>query len=258
MNRSLLSTLFLAFFLLSGCSSTSKLKEKGLNATAFEEARKGLRHATLGEPTKAVEHFSNAAKSPNLSPSQRAKILNNRGVAHKNAKAYALAEADFTQALSLSEEGAARARHNRGIVRFIQGDYLGAARDLEKFLAAGKLPSPYPYLWLYIALERGGEEGKKLLSQERERLSQMAWPGVLADYLLTHKGEEDLLGASEVVDIEQSQENRCDLYFFLGEAALIAGNQLEAISWLNRAINTKMTHLNEFKAAEAELSRLAQ
>ena len=254
--------ILLTLFILQGCAFTrfaGESEQKPPSEKKFADAKKAMRYAVTGRSKRAIEHFSKSLENQDLSPHQKAVLLNNRGVAYKNAGDYVRAQEDFTDALSLHGEKPTRTWHNRAIVRFLQGDFLGAADDFAVFVNMPEAhASPYPYLWHYIALERAGLDGRKTLVKEVERLKKMHWPGVVAPFMLSGEGKEALLDHVTVVDREQSKENRCDAYFFLGEQALLAGKRAEAVKWFQKVLATGMEHLNEYRGARMELDLLVE
>ena len=248
--------LFLPFiiFTLSGCATTSPPEPENRSLSA---ANKGLHFAVIGEAKKAIRQFSISLNSQDLSPKQRASILNNRGVAYKNSWEFAKAEQDFSEAIALHGDQTTLSWHNRGIVKYLLGDFTESAEDFSKFLTVPQSnQSPYPYLWRYLAQSRAGVAGIIELTKEADRLAKLPWPGAVVTFILGKIEEDELLTQAAQADGLEAQERLCDAYFFLGEKALLGKQKIAAIGWFEKAIATKMHHLNEYKGAEVELQRL--
>ncbi len=259
-----LSTLILVCgLLLSACNwqTVPHRRNPGTVAElqALEQARQGLRAARDNRPELAVAAFDRALTGKLPSDAERAVILNNRGVAHKNIGRFDRAIADFSAAITLRHGSPTKALHNRGITRFIMGRFRGAAADLAAFIEQNPdISSPYPLLWLYLARERAGLEGRPVLIRHAKRLTGLSWPGPVVAFHLGKRDPEGLLAAIGQAGADKKTEDACDAYFHLGQYYLLAGKETQARHWFQRTLATGMTHLNEHIAARMELKRLTR
>ncbi len=111
-------------------------------------------------------------------------------------------------------------------------------------------------LWLYLALERNGQDGRAALMQGAEKLNFGKWPGPLVWLYLGQTGASDVLTAAKDEDPRRENVKHCEAYFYLGQLALLDGRNDEARFLFDAAIKSGATNLIEHAAAKAELARL--
>lgn len=118
------------------------LCREALSTTAIQESTRGKLHSQLGllhmlhgETSTAMTEFDLALATLD-EPATSARVHLNRGNVHLQRKSLSAATSDFEQARALylavgDEYGAAKAVHNLGYTRFLEGDLVAALRDLD-------------------------------------------------------------------------------------------------------------------------------
>ncbi|MBF0153277.1 MAG: hypothetical protein HQL64_06005 [Magnetococcales bacterium] len=227
--------------------------------TLAELVDDGVAAAQRHEFRRAIDAFDLALNKPNLPPREQAIILNNRGNAFKKIGHLHDADSDYTRALQLTPE-LPKPLYDRGIVHFLRGQFETAAADLKIFLQKSPdMPSPYPYLWLYLAQARAHNDklGDNLLEHAPFQ-EQITWPGPLIRLHRDFMDTSTLLSYTGDRVARKHLENQCDAYFHIGEYHLLRGDRLTAKRWFRQAMDTGMTHLDEYAAARAEWQALDQ
>ena len=117
------------------------LCREALSATAIEETTRGKLHSQLGllhmlrgETSTAMAEFDLALATLD-EPATGARVHLNRGNVHLQRRSLSAAVEDFERARELylaagDDYGAAKAVHNLGYTRFLEGDLVAALRDL--------------------------------------------------------------------------------------------------------------------------------
>jgi lipoprotein NlpI len=82
------------------------------------------------------------------------------------------------------------------------------------------------------------------------------WPGPIMELYSGKETVERIMQSAKHSDSQKERERMCELYFYLGERALIQGDSTEAKKFFQAAIDTGVTHFYEYAGAEAELRRL--
>ncbi len=96
-------------------------------------AHAGVRAQNSGVFGKAIEFYTKAIESDDLSRKDLARVFNNRGAAHKNLEFYDLAIDDYNTAIRLKKDYA-RAYYNRGIALGSKGLLDDAIKDYSTSL----------------------------------------------------------------------------------------------------------------------------
>ncbi|MBL8708790.1 MAG: trypsin-like peptidase domain-containing protein [Rhodospirillaceae bacterium] len=145
----------------------------------------------------------------------------------------------------------------RGSIKHVLGDLEGAIADYRR--ASELDPSePFDAMLLFIALGEAGraEEGRAELRKLLARWPADEWPAPLARHLL---GEMDAAALKERAaignDILRAYQE-FDRHFYLGIAALIAGDEKTARALLEQAVKMDLSQFLEFDIARAYLERL--
>jgi tetratricopeptide (TPR) repeat protein len=199
-----------------------------------------------GDFDRAMQDYDRAAHA---NPAD-AEALRGRGMMHARKGEYSLAIADLSQAIQLRpNEGASY--FDRGIVHFYQGDFAAAQLDLARIRTYN-----YSALWLYLARARSGQEARKALSKDAAAMDLKVWPGPVIKHYLGDTTPESVLAAARGSDPTKQQEQLCEAYFYLGELALIAGEQDKARQFFRQTLDTQVTTFYEYAGAQQELKVL--
>jgi lipoprotein NlpI len=176
---------------------------------------------------------------------------NNRGLAHRAKGDLDRAVADYDQAIQLDPKNV-NAINGRGYVRFAQANYAAAASDFT--LALPLEPKRlYTKLWLYLAQARlGSEAALTNLEMNAKDAKSTEWPSPLLEMFLRRLTPEAALVAA------RSPGERCEAQFYFAEWLLLRGKDNEAREPLHAAIDACPETFVEFRAAEAELKRIAE
>ncbi len=205
-----------------------------------------------GNYERAIQDYTLAIdlspKDPNL--------FNYRGFAYLKQSDSVHAFLDFDHVISLNP------KHpvgfvSRGVARFYMGQLAAAKAD---FAAAIELNPPFAQagLWSYLINSRIGQtaNARRDLAKYSERIRLTTWPGQVVDFYLGRRSSDSLLSVLKPSELWKDKVQRCQAYFYLGENAMIAGNNEEAKRLFNLAVDTGVSLAYEYIGAQAELKRL--
>ncbi|HEX3624786.1 MAG TPA: hypothetical protein VH280_05095 [Verrucomicrobiae bacterium] len=83
-----------------------------------------------------------------------------------------------------------------------------------------------------------------------------AWTAEVARFLMGKVPEADFLNAAKA-DGDKSQAHYCEACFFTASKHLVSGDKTAATAYFKECLSTRLQHSDEYKAAKAELRRLA-
>jgi lipoprotein NlpI len=195
----------------------------------------------------------------------RALKLNSRDAEAWNGRALvSLAEGRMSEAISdfnhaieiLPQSGAYFA--NRATARMIDGD---EKRAIEDFRSAVKYDpeEPFVHLLLFIAQARAGEkdEAKGVLAAYAEGHQGDAWPRPIINLFLGEGSAAAVEQAAKASAVEKDVAGqRFDADFYLGQWALLSGDEAAAAQRLKSVYDSSMREYLEFDIARADLSTL--
>jgi tetratricopeptide (TPR) repeat protein len=211
----------------------------------------GDAHAAVWDIKAAIEAYNRALE---LSPGS-ALLHQQRGHRYLSIRRFDEARADLEKAVQLDAK-LAGAWYYLGLLRYLVGDYEGAAAAYEKNIALGdKLESSIAGVdWLYMSYRRGKQDQKAAALLERVT-PDMKIEGNARLYfnrLLLYKGlkKEAELFAGSPSDIELTT-----LAYGVGNWHLYNGRAKEARGHFERAVSTSAWAALAFIAAEKELAR---
>jgi lipoprotein NlpI len=212
-------------------------------------ASRAATYTAKGEYDRAIEECTRAIKlEPNYAGN-----FNDRATAYLGKKDYQRALQDLDHAVQLSPRDP-HVLATRGITYFYRGEFKAAENDLTSALRlAPKEPSTT--VWLYLTQVRSGENAGDALRKSSPGLKPV-WPEPAARYYLGSLGPTDFLALTKSTDANKERRQRCQAYFFLGEAALIHGDQTEARKMFQESVATLVLDSYEHFGAIAELDRL--
>ncbi len=199
---------------------------------------------------RAIQDYGQAIR---LSPNY-AVAYDNRGLAYKNKGDYARAIEDYDQAIRLQPRNALTLIQ-RGQAQFSLGKYELAQID---FASAVQIQpkSAFAVLWTYLAQARAGNDVRSELQKNAAGLDLTRWPAIVANLYLGAATPESVLAAAADPDPKRANGRLCEANFFLAEHALLAGNNADAASLFQKALDTGATLNLLFGAAKEELRRL--
>lgn len=155
---------------------------------------------------------------------------------------------EYGEAIDVDAKNAG-AYFSRGRLYFETGDFSAAAKDFARATAATGDRS-YVILWLFLARTQLGEDGKRELAVWSETTPKNAWPFPLAELYL---------GARPLAQVEEAattNDQKCELAFYLGELRIVAKNEKEALQLLTRAKNLCPDDYVETRLARKDSQRL--
>jgi lipoprotein NlpI len=83
-------------------------------------------------------------------------------------------------------------------------------------------------------------------------------PSKIADFLLDHTTESDLMAAAVSSDAKKDQGQHCETWYFDGMKKLLTGDRPSGLDSLHRCLNTGQKDFCEYILAQAELQSLGQ
>lgn len=269
--------------LIAGCPASAW-------ANAAEDVDQGTEAADGGDYDKAVELFTRAIDSRELSRSDAAAAHSKRGDAYQGKSDFSRAIADYDAAIRLDPgndeafssrgdayaatgdydraiadyDGAIRVKRDnpdaylgRGAARFVLGQFAPAIADLRRSVRLDPA-NAYAALWLYLAQARSGKADREELARMAGSIDRDAWPGPVVDLYLGDATAEEVRGAAEQDDASGERDQRCEAAFYLGEYELIHGGKTAARPLLEEAARTCTPALYERQGAVAELKRMGK
>jgi lipoprotein NlpI len=217
-------------------------------APAFNN--RGNAYYGKGEFDRAIKDYDQAIRM-NLNYTA---AYDNRGLAYKHKGDSDRAITDFDQAIRL-DPGSPLIFFHRGQAQFSSGQYDLALRD---FASAHQIQPKdvYTIIWMYLAQARSGDNHQTELQKNVAEMDLTKWPAIVANLYLGGATPESVLAAAADPDPKKEKSHYCEANFFLAERALLTGNRLEAVSLLQKALDTGATLNFEYWAAKDELRKL--
>lgn len=278
---------FAAFLLLTGCvNRVSDLISP--QKLALSEVSPQLRF----EQEVMIVRLTQVLQEAQLTPTEQAELLFERGVIYDSLGLWALARNDFSSAVELNPKMAAAynylglyllleddydssvdafnavleldnqydyTRLNRGLAFYYSGRYAEAERDFRHFYEADKT-DPYRVLWLYFnELELSPSEAKANLLARSKGLANSFWGTHIVSYFLGDYTLEQLrlkMKAEAEPQTAQYAEILTETYFYLAKQTLKLNQMEEATSLFRLAIANQVYNFVEYRFALFELARL--
>lgn len=237
---------------IAGCSAVIKLGIETPENLAFAYSNRGLARVAKGEIEGAIDDYDESAK---LNPGE-AMTYYNRALAYSTRGAYAPAIADFGEAVRLAPDDA-RPVKARGHVLFYLARFRLAALDLDRAFTLGR-DDPYVALWHHLALSRDQRPRESKLREQMATLDMTRWPAPVVRLYLGELKPVEVIDAARNADPNIEREQFCEAYFYIGQAALLGGEPSSAMDLFRLTVDTGLTTFIEYKAARAEMTRLAQ
>jgi lipoprotein NlpI len=204
----------------------------------------------MGQYDKAFDDLSKAIE---LNPMEsRAYLI--RGTVHVRTRQDGLAFRDFAEAIALTPD-LRGAYWGRALVYVDCAEYDKAEKDLST--AIGIYPfDAFPRLYLLIAQQRLGKDGKPALAEFRKTIKDSEWPTPIVRMLLGEITPEQCLAAATHKDAWREKEKKCEAHFYIGEFYLLRGDKVQAARSFKECVASDLKGLTEYWSAKAELERL--
>ena len=213
--------------------------------------QRALAYRSKGDYERALADFEQAIL---LSPND-ARLYTDRGVAYELLGDYPSAIRDFNRAIAFKPNHAS-AIEGRGRTHFYLGNFAQAAADLQRGLALDSA-DVYGALWLHLARQRLRQDDSEDFAAHAALVDSTRWPAPVVRYMLGDIGPDSLRALAAAAELD-GQSQRCVVSFYLGEAALLRGEESSAQSLFDETRTSCPKELNEHRAAVAELQRMAR
>jgi rhomboid protease GluP len=164
---------------------------------------------------------------------------------------------DFNRAIEiLPQSGAYFA--NRATARLIDGDEKRAIQDFQHAVKYDP-EEPFVHLLLFIAQSRAGQkdEARSLLAAYAGNHKSAAWPRPIIELFLGQGSAASVEQAAKAAAAEKDVAGqRFDADFYLGQWALLSGDEAAAAQHLKSVYDSSMREYLEFDIARADLDSL--
>ncbi|WP_119302459.1 tetratricopeptide repeat protein [Dongia deserti] len=214
---------------------------------------RGYLYHLLARSEEARGDFNRAIKLN----ARDAEAWNGRALVSLSEGRISEAVSDFNRALELMPQSAAYYA-NRATARMIDGE---EKRAIEDFRRAVQLDPDEPFVNLlyYIAQARAGEMERAKTSLEKfaAQHPDQDWPRPIVDLFLGRGSTEAVERAAKVAAHSKDVAGqRFDADFYIGQWALLAGDQAAAMQRLKSVYDSRMREYLEFDIARADLNSL--
>ena len=213
--------------------------------------QRALAYRSKGDYERALADFEQAIL---LAPSD-ARLYTDRGVAYELLGDYPSAIRDFNRAIAFKPNHAA-AIEGRGRTYFYLGNFAQAAADLQRGLALDSADA-YGAIWLHLARQRLRQDDSEDFAAHAAFVDSTRWPAPIVRYMLGDIRPDSLRALAAAAELD-GQSQPCVVGFYLGQAALLRGEEPGARTLFDETRTTCPKELNEHRAAVAELQRMAR
>jgi lipoprotein NlpI len=160
---------------------------------------------------------------------------------------------DFSAMLKIDPKSAA-AFYNRGRAKSAKGDFAGAAEDFAGAMKAWN-DNPYAALRLNLARKFQAQSKQKggnaagdpaALKAAADKLLDAQWPVQIVNYF---QNKMDAAAIFKLIDSDyprQAPSLRCEINYYLGQAALLKGDRKAASDYFTAAVATNSITSIEF------------
>ncbi len=214
-----------------------------LYARAWVQAQRGEDEAAIADLDLVLA----------MAPEDQEALLD-RGGLNIRAGRYDAAIKDFTQLLTLDPKAAAAA-YNRGRAHYSKDDFKNAAEDFALALKL-RADNPYAALRLYLAQSHLGNADEAVLELGIARLDPEIWPRPLMELFAGTGTDRALLAGINALPQRQRVNVLCEAQYYLGERALLNGDNDAARDYFTAAAATGATSTTEHIDAKAALTRV--
>ena len=182
----------------------------------------GLRANAYGASGDHDDALSDLAAAMDANPGQPAPYVG-RSIVYRQMRDYVHAIEDATTALGHSP-GYALAYTNRGLANFYAGNFAAAADDF--FESHRNDPGePDFVLWLHLSRARAGQDDAAEFAANAAKINPSLWSGPAVLFFLGKVSAENLPMLTASANLVIQMQQNCEASFYLGEAALLAGDK---------------------------------
>jgi tetratricopeptide (TPR) repeat protein len=248
------------YVMRSGAYITLKEYEKALNN--LDQAMKldpkdylprwwrGRLLSYLGKPEKALEDLNQAQTLSSNNASvilDLAKLRRKIGDFDRAAKDFELGQGILPNDADFFFE--------TGVLEFFKGDFAKAAADIEKSLSDPQAVEPMRRVWFHLAQIHGGLQPKHQSGASSQEPPD--WPGKLIAMLQGEMEAGRVLQAAKAMQAKDIGAALCQANYFIGQQALILGNQDKAAGHFMECLKGDKAALC-YEAALFELKKINQ
>ena len=213
--------------------------------------QRALAYRGKGDYERALADFEQATL---LAPSDP-RLYTERGVTYELLGDYANAIRDFNRAIAFRPTHAP-AIEARGRTNFYLGNFAQAAADLQRGLALDSA-NVFGALWLHLARQRLRQDDSEDFAAHAALADSSQWRAPLVRYMLGSLSLDSLESAAAKLELG-GRGKRCVVAFYLGEEALLKGEESSAAALFDQTRTTCPKELSEHRAAVAELQRMGR
>lgn len=214
-----------------------------LYARAWVQAQRGEDKAAIADLDKVLE----------FAPDDQEALLD-RGGMNIRAGRYDEAIRDFGALLKLDPKAAAAA-YNRGRAHYAKQDFKNAAADFALTLKL-RADNPYAALRLYLAEAHLGKGDEAVLQKGIDKLDPAIWPRPLLELFAGTGKDPELIAGINELPAKLRKGVLCEAQYYLGERALLNGDEKAARDYFAAAAATGASTTIEHIDAKAALARL--
>jgi lipoprotein NlpI len=176
--------------------------------------------------------------------------FDNRAQLYDSLGQYSRAIADYTKVIELNPKYGDLSRYYiRGLSRYYDGDFKGAAADFVESLRTEV--NPNAMLHLYLARSRVSEPADSELEEHMRELDSKEWPFPVMELYLAKRSPESAL------KLATGDYDKCSATYYVGEWHLMKGDKPSAEARLRDAIASCPKDANPREGATAELKRIS-
>lgn len=161
------------------------------------------------------------------------------------------AAGDFSKAITIQDQP--RLHLGRGVVAYVAGDDAQAVADFKTVIGASPR-APYAVLWLALTQKRHPTDDGGALDAGLAALDLEQWPGPVVRFVRGEISAADLATAAGDPDPKTAGKQDCEVSFYSGALALIAGDATTSKAGLEHAVSVCSSDNIEFHAAQALLA----
>ena len=259
-------------------------------ARGNENADLDLRSQRTGNYTEAIQFYSQALNSSELTDKDRAIVLFHRANVYNILEQYQKSISDYNEAIRLQPDNI-KAIAGRGSAYEVEGKFQEAIDDftqviklsprydpvyfargtayfataqyvlaVKDFQESVKLNPTYLYgiLWLHIARTKTGVADDEALRANSAKIDHTAWPAPIVFLYLGQISSQEVRVQAEQAKKSVLQNRLCEFLFFYGEYELINKQTDSAQKLLKDTTHECPVGFFEHTGAAAELSRISQ
>lgn len=258
----------------------------------YGNSRSGALRAQL-EAVVAIRQNTLDIESGKLIPRQLARAFANRALAHDDMEHFLDAIKDIDKAIELDSDQVeytitkarilsinGRFEESLGLFKKLDGEghthrlqysdlsargralyYLGQYQEAATFFnqaaeAANGEGKLYQLYWQYLAAQRSGGAAQSKLAQAMVDEGIREWPYPVGEMLQGRITPEALLQAARNDDKGIERDQLAEAYFYLGQRALLDGNNTKAGDHFEECLDLSITPFLEHHMARIELKKL--